>query len=233
MARYSSAYSGLIRRLDEIEAIISIARRVSAIPMTQPNPSRVNALCRGGIVLLCSHVEGYVEDLGAVAINSLARKNLPKNSMSGAFKYHLSRDLIDDINRPTDPEAIASRVDTFLARDTHIWDATPNFTGQLPVETFVGNFATARHDNIGRFFRRFGYQNFQNDLVAQLQSNYLICRNMVDHVVDQRNKIAHGDFVTAGTPADLQDMCRLVRLYCRSLDKVVGDWFKSRGCSIR
>ena len=233
MARYSSAYSGLIRRIDEIQAIISIARGISRVSSTQPNPFRVNALCRGGIVLLCSHVEGYVEDLGALAINSLAKKNLPKTSMSLAFRYHLSRDLIDDINSTTDPESIASKVVNFLARDGHIWDATPHFTDQLPVETFVRNFATPRHDNIRRFFGRFGYQDFQTELTAQLQSNYLACRNMVDHVVDQRNKIAHGDFVTAGTPADLQDMCRLVGLYCRSLDKVVGNWFKTKGCSIR
>ena len=233
MARYSSAYSELIRRIDEIQAIISIARGISRVSSTQPNLSRVNALCRGGIVLLCSHVEGYVEDLGALAINSLAKKNLPKTSMSLAFRYHLSRDLIDDINSTTDPESIASKVVNFLVRDGPIWDATPHFTDQLPVETFVGNFATPRHDNIRRFFGRFGYQDFQTELAAQLQSNYLVCRNMVDHVVDQRNKIAHGNFVTAGTPADLQDMCRLVVLYCRSLDKVVGNWFKTKGCSIR
>ena len=161
MARYSSAYSGLIRRIDEIQAIISIARGISRVSSTQPNPFRVNALCRGGIVLLCSHVEGYVEDLGALAINSLAKKNLPKTSMSLAFRYHLSRDLIDDINSTTDPESIASKVVNFLARDGHIWDATPHFTDQLPVETFVRNFATPRHDNIRRFFGRFGYQDFQ------------------------------------------------------------------------
>ncbi len=184
-------------------------------------------------MLLCSHVEGYVEDLGTVAINSLARRNLPKSSMSDAFKYHLSRDLIDDINRTTDPETIAHRVNAFLTRDNHIWDTAPNFTNQLPVEPFVRNFATPRHENIRRFFGRFGYQNFQNDLAAHLRSNYLVCRNMVDHVVDQRNKIAHGDFVTAGAPADLQDMSVLVKLYCRSLDNVVGNWFRSRGCPIR
>ena len=56
---------------------------------------------------------------------------------------------------------------------------------------------------------------------------------MVDHVVDQRNKIAHGDFLTAGAPSELQDMCRLVRLYCRNTDEVVSNWFRSKGCSIR
>lgn len=233
MTRYSSAYSALIRRLDEIEAILSLARGIPKITLPQATPFRVNALCRGGIVLLCSRLEGYIEDLGALAVTRMENNDLPKTSMSRAFRYHLSRDLIDDINRTTDPESIASKIDGFLARDGHIWDTTPNFTGPLSVDTFVGNFATPRHDNIRRFFGRFGFQDFQSSLAVQLQANYQFCTNMVDHIVDQRNKIAHGNFVTSGTPRDLEDMLRLLRLYCRNLDKVVGDWFRSKGCPIR
>ena len=56
---------------------------------------------------------------------------------------------------------------------------------------------------------------------------------MVDDVVDQRNRIAHGDFDTAGAPSDLQNMINLVKLYCRTADQVVGDWFRDKGCPIR
>ena len=78
-----------------------------------------------------------------------------------------------------------------------------------------------------------GFEAFQHALAAQLKGNYLTCRNMVDNIVDQRNKIAHGDFVAAGTPGDLQDMISFLKLYCRNVDKIVADWFKSKGCPIR
>ena len=159
----------------------------------------------------------------------MENKAIPKQSVSIAFKYHLSRDLIDDINRTTDPESIATKIDAFFVRDGHIWDSSPNFTSPLPIGTFVGNFATPKHDNIRRFFGRFGFETFQNSLAAQLKGNDLTCRNMVDHIVDQRNKIAHGDFVAAGTPGDLQDMLRYLKLYCRNIDTVVSDWFKKQG----
>ena len=234
MPKFSSAYSALTRRLDEIDSILSLAFITSRMAPIPPNPARVNALCRGGIVLLCSHIEGYVEDLGTLAITRIAEKHIPKASLSPAFKYHLSRDLIDDINGTNEPEAVAARVHTFLSRDGHIWDNNAcNFAPSLPVDTFIGNFATPKHANIRKFFGRFGYQHFHGELAAQLRRDFLPCINMVDHVVDQRNKIAHGDFLADGTPSELQQMGSLVRLYCRNIDRVVGNWFKSKGCPIR
>jgi hypothetical protein len=68
---------------------------------------------------------------------------------------------------------------------------------------------------------------------VQLKQNFQACVTMVDHVVDQRNKIAHGDFVTAGVPSDLENMCNFVRMYCRTTDQIVGNWFRKVGCPIR
>jgi hypothetical protein len=56
---------------------------------------------------------------------------------------------------------------------------------------------------------------------------------MVDQVVTQRNAIAHGDMITTGTPADLDEMIKRVKLYCRETDQVVGNWFTAQCCAIR
>lgn len=232
MGRYSVAYSSFIRRLDEIEAILAIARELPR-PFSAPNSPRVNALCRGGIVLLSSHIEGYVEELGSLAVDRLARDNVSKAAMPLAFRYHLSQDLIDDIREARDPTVIATKIVEFWTRDGHIWDNTPQFGVPLSIDAVLSKFATPRHENIRKFFRRFGYDNLDSQLRNRLRQDFVICKNMVDHVVDERNKIAHGDFVTAGTPQDLHDMSRLVKVYCRNLDHVVGDWFKSRGCPVR
>lgn len=233
MARYSSAYSKFIGRLKEIEALLLIARRLSTTFSIQSSPTYINALCRGGVVLLCSHLEGYIEDLGTLAIERIELNLLAKKSMSSGFRYHLSRDMIDDFSKMTDPTRIAKKIDDFLVRDGHIWDSSSNFVAPLPPQVFVSNFATPRHEDIRRFFARFGFQDFQRSLARRLQGNYDVCRNMVDNIVDQRNKIAHGDQLTAGTPTDLQDMLKYLRLYCRNLDSIVADWFKGKGCPIR
>lgn len=231
MARYSSAYSDLTRRVQEVESIVTMARGIKLV--TQANITRNRALCRGGIVLLCSHIEGYIESLGVLAVTRVADNAIQKSSLPRTFRYHLSQDLINDVKEATSPDAFVSRLDHLLRRDTNVWDSSENFSQPLRAEVFIGGFTTPRHRNIVRFFRRFGYDRFETELGSQLQRDFLACKNMIDHVVDQRNKIAHGDSLVYGTPNELNDMCRLISLYCRQTDKIVGDWFMSKGCAIR
>lgn len=233
MARYSPAYSALARRMEEIDEIVSMARSIERMPVIPRNMTRVNALCRGGIVLLCSHLEGYIEDLGTLAIDRIGKRQVPKNALSEGFRYHLSRDLVTGIFGTDNPNDRASRVLAFLKRDQHIWDSSHTFSHPLPVNSIIGRFSTPNHARIGHFFNRFGYTQFRVDLERTLKSQFHPCRNMVDHIVDQRNKIAHGDYSTAGTPGELDEMCRLARLYCRTTDHIVGNWFKAVGCPIR
>ena len=219
--------------MDEIKALQMLASDVEKKDATKSNLELRNSLCRGGIVLLCSHIEGYVEDLISLALNRLATSQVQKNTFPPVLKFHLSRDLIVDINSSTDPETIASKVEAFVSRDAHIWDSSLYFSAPLHIDNFVGRFATPTHSNISAFFRRFGYDTFPGELAAELKANFPACTNMVDQVVHQRNKIAHGDIFAYGTPADLKLMGSFVRLYCRYTDLVVGNWFRSKSCSIR
>ena len=233
MATYTTAYSRFTNRMAEIDLVRSVARDIEKREGTRANLETTKGLCRGGIVLLCSHIEGYIEDLASLGLNKLADKEIPKETVSNSFKYHLSRDLIVAISGANQPESIAEKVDLLFQRDGHIWDSTTSFTHPLQVEKFVGRFSTPTHENIRRFFGRFGYVTFNDDLAARLKANFPICSNMVEQVVDQRNKIAHGDFLAYRTPSDLQEMCKFVRMYCRYTDLAVGNWFKGIGCSIR
>lgn len=233
MAAYSKAYSSLILRLREIETILSMAKVTDK--NLKPLDSRlpVDSLCRSGVVLLCSHIEGYVENVGSLAVARIGTKNMPKGKMPPAFRYHLSRDLIVRVKQSDNPGTIAAKLDELMARDANVWDKTPHLSDPLASEIFVGNFSTPKHERISDFFGRFGYSNFHHDLSRRLTQQGPACKNMVDQVVDQRNKIAHGDRVTTGSPNDLENMLKLVKVYCRALDNVVGDWFRSIGCPIR
>lgn len=233
MSRYSAAYSNLVSRLVEIDAIIAMAQNVEGMQAPSNSITRVNALCRGGIVLLSSHLEGYIEDLGTLAIERIGKGQVGKAALSDSFRYYLSRDLIIEITETTNPAVVASKITSFIQRDLNIWDSSTHFVHPLRPETFVGQFATPNHRNIRRFFRRFGYENLNKDLANLLKGDYQISITMVNNIVDQRNKIAHGDHLAAGTPTDLAQMNAWLKRYCRSIDKIVGDWFKNKGCVIR
>ena len=97
MPRYSSAYSDLIDRLVEINSIVSMAQNIERRGGTHRNITRVNALCRGGIVLLSSHLEGYIEDLGTLVVGRIGENAIAKSVLSESFRFYLSRDLINEI----------------------------------------------------------------------------------------------------------------------------------------
>ncbi len=233
MARYSVAYSNLIARLDEVDAITSLAGNIAREQVVPPYSMRVRALCRSGVVLLCSHIEGYIEELATLAITRIGDRTLRKDAMSLRFRYHLSRDLIRDIARSEDPEKVGLKIVEFINRDMRLWDDRPNFSAPLASDVFIRSFGTPSHGNIRTFLGRFGIGDFERELARRLKRDFATCTNMIDHVVDQRNKIAHGDFDTAGAPTDLRNMIGLVKSYCRTTDEVVCDWFRDRGCPIR
>ena len=233
MSRYTAAYSAFIKRLTEVETLLRRSQDVSQQRATPDNISFVNALCRSGVVLLSSHIEGYVKDVGEIAIERIALRKLPKSKLAGRFRYHLSHDLINEIKDTKDPSQIAIKIDALFERDSHIWGTDLRFSGVLPAGLFLANFATPTHEHIKKFFNRFGYEQYTGDLAKRLTVNYQPCHNMVDQVVNQRNAIAHGDMVMTGTPTDLAQMITLVKQYCRETDHVVGNWFSAQRCTIR
>jgi hypothetical protein len=233
MPRFTSAYSSLLVRFNEIEVLLRLARLISASIAISIAAQQIDAICRSGVLLMSGHVEGYIEELGNIAIVRIGNRGLAKQRVSTQFKYYLSRDLIKAIKDSSNPRRISSNLDALLLRDLHIWDSTPVFSAQISSDVFLSDFSNPTHDRIKRFFSRFGYAHYQGDLERRMGANFLICRNMLDQVVDQRNKIAHGNTITTGTPTDLSQMLLLVKLYCREADCVVADWFRSIGCPIR
>ena len=65
-------------------------------------------------MLLCGHLEAYVKELGEIALESMTLKSIVRTNLSSRFYYHISRDLLDEIEKPSDPEKIAEKVFAFL-----------------------------------------------------------------------------------------------------------------------
>ena len=83
MTKYSRAYSGLIPRLVEVEHLTRSAARLERLGAVANRPL-IDAQCRGAIVLLNSHLEAFVKELGEVALDRFATrgsKNLGSNEI--------------------------------------------------------------------------------------------------------------------------------------------------------
>lgn len=233
MPRYTVAYSNLIKRLSEVIILQQLSSSYSRTGPSSKNAEKVKVFYRAAVVLLSSHIEGYIEELGELCLDRILTKKLEKQCLADSFFYFFSKDIIDEIKNTSDPGAISRKVRIITDRDLDIWSNDKIFQKPLDAERFLQDFSNPKTDEIKRFFARFGYSEFSLELGRLLKSNYLICRNMVDNVVDQRHKIAHGDISINGTPKDIEDQIQLVRLYCRAIDDIVSNWFKKQGCPIR
>ncbi len=153
--------------------------------------------------------------------------------MAAQFFYHLSKDILDEVQDTADPEKIAVKVFDFLQHHATYWGRMGPFPQPLPVDRFNKGFSNPAFKKIRAYFNRFGYGDYVPELCQVLKADYSVTVNMVNHLVDTRNKIAHGDPSVTKTPGDVEDMIRIVRAYCRATDAVFASWCKRELCTIR
>lgn len=232
MARYTVAYSSLIGRMAEVEVL-----RRSAEQKERKDPvalrHEINALCRGALVLLCGHLEAFVKELGEVALDCLHSKTVARTNISSRLYYHISKDILDELQDTDDPEKIAGKVFTFLESDLPFWSRSGPFPEPIAAERFNKGFSNPAYRKIKAYFGRFGYSGYRQDLAQLLKAQFDPIINMVDHLVDTRNKIAHGDPAATKTPSEVRDMMKLIRSYCKATDHVFASWCGTTLCKIR
>ena len=232
MPRYTTAYSSFVTRLFEVETLRDLAAQQESIdPITFS--ASINALCRGSIVLLSSHVEGFVKELGEITLERLHSRAVARTNIVPQFFFHLSKDKLAELRDASQPETVATHLFELLVRDLALWNKAGPFPAPLSAELFNKGFANPAFKKIKTYFNRFGYNTFVNDIAALLLANYQPAINMVNHMVDLRNKIAHGDLTVTETPADVAQMITLVQTFCRATDDVFARWCRASLCTIR
>jgi hypothetical protein len=232
MPRYTGAYSSLVNRLTEIELLERKARLLERRDAVK-NRGEINALCRAAVVLLSSHVEGYIKDLGEIAIDALVAKQVDRSKIDDTFFFHLSQNTFRSIKDSDDHGKLSKALFSFLHVDAIHWSKEGPFSVPLPADNFSKGFSNPLPDKIKAYFGRFGYRTYMHDLMRRMKSNFRPTVNAIEHMVDTRNKIAHGDVVAVKTPKEVGDLRNHVQKFCIETDMVFATWFKSQYCSIR
>ena len=230
MARYSQAYMSFCARLEEIELLRQEAQRYER---SNVSSRKAEAFCRGAIVLLSSHVEGFIKELGEVALEAFYQKGVNTELFPPKFFYNLSKEKLREISEANDHDIIATKVFEFLREDYRDWERREKFERQLNSEAFNHGFSNPNFKKIKAYFNRFGYSEYRRDLFRILGSAAQPTENMLNHMVDLRNSIAHGDPSASKSARDLNEMLHLLKIFCRTTDDVFGRWCKSVYCSIR
>lgn len=173
----------------------------------------INALCRGAIVLLSSHIEGYTKEVGELTLAKIYEQSVCRSKISNIVSYHASHDIISGIKDTSDAEKLALKIVTFVERDLSIWEQTGPHPEPISEDRFNKSFSSPSFQKIASYINRFGYSEFKRDLSRTMKGDYLPAKNLIDHIVDIRNKIAHGDPIMSKTPTDLLETIPMVKNY--------------------
>ena len=232
MAIRTAAYSSFSLHLREVELLRIRAAALERIDAVQQR-DEINALCRGSVVLLSAKLEAYIKSLGELLLQELHSKAVSRSRLAPQFFYHLSKSAIEEVRSTTDPARVANGLMRFLQNEANFWGDGGTFVQPLPVENFNKGFSNPTVDKIAAYFRRFGYSDYKRDLGHRLKGNYAVTINMIDHIVDTRNKIAHGDPLASKPPADINQMVSIARSFCGTTDNIFAIWCRKKLCTIR
>jgi hypothetical protein len=232
MARYTSAYISFLARISEVDVLIKFAReKEKSDPFN--SAAEINALCRGAIVLLSSHLEAFIKELGDLALTALHEKKISRQKLAPRIFYHISKQYFDELKGTSDPDKLAEKLFAFISNDLSYWAQSGYFPDPIPIELFNKGFSNPAFKKICSYFNRFGFEDYQKHLARKLKANFQTTITMVDHLVDVRNKIAHGDQSATKTPLDVKAMSAFICNYSRITDDVFAAWWKGNFCSIR
>lgn len=232
MARYSTAYSDFIKRLTEVEILLSRASQLEESDFFSDH-EEARVLVRSAILLFCSHIEGYVKNLGRLALDTIVTKNICKCSLPAEIGYFLTRPYWESVRDTSEPIDIAVKLSKYTKEHAHFWYECGPITCDYSVENFNQKLQSAKYNRIKQYMAQFGYSDFDHHLKCKAKAEHSDFTRSLELMVTLRNKVAHGDESTSAKTLKIREELKTLRRFCCLMDEVFGDWFRDNICAIR
>lgn len=233
MSRYTTAYSEFVGRCDEVLILVKRARELERSRSAFSHGPEIDALCRGAIVLLSSHVEAYVKELGECALDAIFRRKVCRSKLSPRLFFYASKGWVDRLKDTSEPERVSAEVFGFLSGDAHLWVKSGPLPSPIDSEEFARGFANPKFDKVRKFLGRFGYDGLRHHINLSLGRDAVLAISNLDQIVDTRNAIAHGEASATKTPGEVTTLVASARQLCRTVDDGFSAWCKGAMCTIR
>lgn len=166
-------------------------------------------------------------------MSRIHQRRVGRDVLPDGFFFHISKGRMENIKDASDPAKTAKAVFEFLVADGDFWEKSGPLPREIDVELFNKSFSSPSFKKIKSYFNRFAFQEYANQLARNLTRDFQPVTNAVDHLVDTRNQIAHGDPRATKTPNEVKVLAQTVVKFCRATDDVFGAWCSSQYCSIR
>jgi hypothetical protein len=217
----SRAYTRLAERFGEVRTLLGLCSSPETDPQVHRSAaSKDAALLRGALVLLCSHLEGFFEDLmedslrafnlrapNVKAIPMVIRQKQVTHRLRTAEAADSERDwhrLLECIGHP-------------LLRDD---DPCSPGDRKIDPELHIKGFASPGTSEIDKLMASIGVVESWAIVTAELGNKR--GADTVNAVVNRRNQIAHGNLESSVSRPDVEGYINVLELVCEKFDAIVG-----------
>lgn len=212
----SSALADLATRLAEIRLLSQLDPMRSG-DTSQPLVS--NSINRSCIVLLSAHLEGFLEDIAAEAVDCFVANEACVDDLPLILRALHAEDHLRDIELIRDKNSRAPKIEYMFTSESSLW--RPGAT--LDVTMVRPKTVCSQMDNPGsREIRQF-LALLDVDIVRYLRNAGLgDLLGRVNGLVAKRNAIAHGEVSASATHVDVNEYLTLVQDLAGEIDTAVG-----------
>lgn len=188
-----------------------------------------SALCRAAIVLLCSHMEGYFENIVESFLQFHECNNTPHVNLPLSFKVlHLWKyiEVSERVDNETKWHAIQALKSSYIADESGRC-----VKGTFNLEVVTRGFSSPGSKEVEKLLKTIGIEHIWERIEERSGSRVL--QGSLNALVNRRHPIAHGDSSAIATPHDValyvEDMTNLARI----CDGVIGDQIALHNSEIR
>jgi RiboL-PSP-HEPN len=207
----SSALEALVGpRLEEVRALVAL-RPGGRSRIESAQGFAVN---RAAVVLLCAHLEGFIEDLVGDCVDSLNSRRPDPARLPVVLKAAHVMSEVSVISLMTDVEKRAWRIERMFADSRHLWEAA-ELAYQLRVEVVTGEMSNPGAPEIARVLALLGMEDV---FVGVTLPDEADIEKRVNELVGVRNSIAHGGADTKVTDDQVNRYVEAVEYLGRALD---------------
>jgi hypothetical protein len=221
VGKFSPALRSFRQRLGEVEALLKLCEpNLSGLEKRSKARKKDEALCRAALVLLCSHMEGFFEDLVQDILqfhelNGTEIVNLPLRVRIIQIWKHLElADSATDEKKWAGIQAIRS---SNVANESLRCEV-----GTFNIDIHIRGFTTPGSKEVEKLLRSVGIDDVW-DLVEKKNSGSRILKHSLDALVYRRHPIAHGNADAKATPDDVKQYLRDMRKLAKLFDDVIAE----------
>lgn len=174
------------------------------------------AVGRASVVILSSHLEGYIDSLNLEAASVVNAAGTPAAQLAESLRLLHSKSAVEALTGASwEGPARAKLLAEFVASDAWLWGTDQ--AGALQPDRLLMWMKSPNPKALLRYFRYWGIEDIFARITRASHTRDDLWRRLKE-LVDKRNSIAHGDLATSATAADIRSYVKAVQTFAVRAD---------------